>query len=160
MSFVKVIFACATTMVAHAAAAQVSDVDLLTCNVAKGIQPFPSASWDHIHFRKEPDGTFVIPGPVQEQELCIQNASITATAGVFMVTAELCNSTAQPLLGWLARNRASLQRSILETQPGVIALFGDEKDGLFVFYGRASNQWKQDPTERQLSFSCGVNAPD
>lgn len=155
-SFLKVIFACATSMVAHVAAVQVSDADLLICNFAKARQPFPSESWNHLHFREAPDGSFVVPGPVREKELCIQNATIAGGFGVYMVTAELCNSTTQPLFDWLAENRPSLQRSTTKSQPGIIAFFGTEKDGLSVFYGRASNHWKQNPTERQLSFSCGV----
>jgi uncharacterized Zn-binding protein involved in type VI secretion len=154
-SFLKVAFACATTMVAPVAAAQVSDVDLLTCNIAKAVQSLPSA-WDRLHPRESPNGTFVVPGPVREQGLCIQNATIAAAFGAFTVTAELCNSTAQPLLDWLVKNRASLQRITGKNQPGIIAVFGNEKDTLSVFYGRASPQSKPDPTNQEISFFCGV----
>jgi hypothetical protein len=96
------------------------------------------------------------PAPFENKDLCIQNATIAAGFGGFMVTAEICNSTPQPLLDWLAKNRPSLQQATPRTPPGVIASFGKGKDALSVFYGRASNQWKQDPTEQQLSFSCAV----
>lgn len=156
-SFLRVAFACVATLVSHFAVAQVSDVDLLTCNFAKAGQFIPSA-WGRLHPLESPDGTLVVTGPVREQGLCIQNATIAAAFGVFTVTAELCNSTAQPLLDWLAKNRSSLQRSTAKTQPGIIANFGNEKDSLSVFYGRASTHWKYDPTNQQISFFCGVTA--
>lgn len=158
--FLKRVVAWAATAVATLTAAHASDVDLLTCNLAKAGQPFPSASWDHLHFREARDGTFIIPGPVREEELCIQNATVGGGFGAFMVVAELCNSTPQPLFDWLTKNRPSLQRSTATSEPKLIAVFSSQHEYVSVFYGpatfqsRVDNAPHRDPNERPLSFAC------
>jgi hypothetical protein len=115
----------AAILVLPEATAQDSDIDLLTCNLSKGTD-FPSPYWDHLHYRETTDGTFLVPGPVREQKLCIQNATIAAAFGVYMVTGELCNSTPEPFFDWLAKNRPSLHRATSDSKPGLIATFGND----------------------------------
>lgn len=153
--FSKMMLAFAAIVVLPEAAAQISDIDLLTCNLSKGTD-FPSPYWDHLHYHETKDGTFVVPGPVREQELCIQNATIAAGFGAYMVTAELCNSTPQPIFDWLSKNRPSLHRGTSESKPGFVASFGSDKDKIVVFHGRATGISEPDPTERQLSYACVV----
>jgi hypothetical protein len=160
--FVKPFLACAMSIAAHASAAEVSDIDLLTCNVGSGMQPFPSAYWDHLHYVATPEGGFVVPGPIRAQGLCIQNANIAAGFGVYMVVGELCNLTPQPLFDWLAKNRPSLPRSKTDVEPRLLAAFRNQKESVSIFYGRASLQsraaddLRQDTKERQLSYACSL----
>ena len=86
--FSKMMLAFAAIVILPEAAAQISDIDLLTCNLSKGTN-FPSPYWDHLHYHETKDGTFVVPGPVREQELCIQHATIAAALDVDLLFADV-----------------------------------------------------------------------
>ncbi len=147
------LFAGMTVFASHEAIAQSSIIDLITCNNEKNWESNIQA-WEQLKPSESPDGNFVLPGPVQDQQLCIKNITLGAAFGVLAVSAELCNSTPKPLLDWLAKNRASLQASSAEKQAGVIAAFGKEGDSLMIYHGRPSLEAAPDPKSKTVSFVC------
>ncbi|HEY9102242.1 hypothetical protein [Chitinimonas sp.] len=139
--------------VAAQAAVPLPDLKVLTCDLPASTDTFFKLDKTLIPLAtKKGDGMFTIAGPLQYDKLCLKEVAIIAAFGTFTVTASLCGQDPQPLLDYLKANRPDLKKDGSKTAPGMLGMYGTEKDLVMIYRGDKALQPK--PDGKDLIYSC------
>lgn len=142
-----------TLALAANAAAPLPDLKALTCDLPASNDTF--FKLDKTLFAqstKKGDGMFAIAGTLQYDKLCLKDVEIVAAFGTFGVSARLCGQDPQPLLDYLKANRPDLVKDESKSAPGVLGMYGTEKDLVMLYRGDQALQPK--PNGKDLMYSC------
>jgi len=142
-----------TLALASHAAAPLRDLKALTCDLPASNDTFFKLDKTLIPLAtKKGDGMFTIAGPLQYDKLCLKDVEIVAAFGTFGVSARLCEQNPQPLLDYLKTNRPDLLRDESKTAPGMLGMYGTEKDLVMLYSGDQALAPK--PGGKSLLYSC------